>query len=156
MNTATDTFPNGSPRSSPTNTAGFSPVRTAPRTPASPRWHGNERGHAEGSGTDTAFRNNLFGDPNAPIPGVDIRKEQNQQVKGIVTNADNAIAYMALAFVDDSVPSIGLAVEGTEYVPGEDLAEGGYPLAHDLHCYTWDGTSEREAAFLRMILHGYG
>jgi phosphate transport system substrate-binding protein len=63
---------------------------------------------------------------------------------------------MALAFIDDSVPSIGLTVEGTEYVPGENLAEGGYPLARDLHCYTWDGTSEREAAFLRMILHDYG
>jgi phosphate transport system substrate-binding protein len=63
---------------------------------------------------------------------------------------------MALAFIDDSVPSIGLTVEGTEYVPGENLAEGGYPLARDLHRYTWDGTSEREAAFLRMILHDYG
>ena len=113
-------------------------------------------GRTEGSGTDTAFRNNLFSDPNAPIPGVDIRKGQNQQVWGIVTNADNAIAYMALAFVDDPVPSIGLTVEGTEYVPGENLAEGGYPLARDLHRYTWDGTSEREAAFLRMILHDYG
>lgn len=113
-------------------------------------------GRSEGSGTDTAFRNNLFGDPNAPIPGVDVRKGQNQQVKGIVTNSDNAIAYMALAFVDDSVSSIALSFEGTEYVPGENLAEGGYPLARDLHCYTWDGTSEREAAFLRMILHDYG
>jgi phosphate transport system substrate-binding protein len=113
-------------------------------------------GRAEGSGTDTAFRNNLFGDPNAPIPGVDSRKGENQQVKQIVTNSDNAIAYMALAFVDDSVSTITLTFDGTEYVPGENLAEGGYPLARDLHCYTWDGTSKKEAAFIRMLLSEYG
>jgi phosphate transport system substrate-binding protein len=113
-------------------------------------------GRAEGSGTDTAFRNNLFGNPNAGIPGVDIRKGENQQVKQIVTNTDNALAYMALAFVDDSVPAIALTFEGTEYVPGENLAEGNYPLARDLHCYTYDGTSEKEAALLRMLMTEYG
>ncbi|EMA55942.1 MULTISPECIES: PstS family phosphate ABC transporter substrate-binding protein [Halococcus] len=113
-------------------------------------------GRAEGSGTDTAFRNNLFGDSDAPIPGVDSRKGQNQQVRQIVANSDNAIAYMALAFVDDSVSTIALTFDGTEYVPGENLAEGGYPLARDLHCYTWDGTSKKEAAFVRMILSEYG
>ncbi len=113
-------------------------------------------GRAEGSGTDTAFRNNLFGNPNAPIPGVDIRKGQNQQVKKIVKNSDNAIAYMALAFVDESVPAITLVFNGTKYVPGKNLSEGGYPLARDLHCYTWDGTSKMEAAFLRMIISDFG
>ncbi|HET7323786.1 MAG TPA: substrate-binding domain-containing protein, partial [Halococcus sp.] len=113
-------------------------------------------GRAEGSGTDTAFRNNLFGNPNAPIPGVDIRKGENQQVKQIVENSDNAIAYMALAFVDESVPAITLTFNGTEYVPGKNLAAGGYPLARGLHCYTYGGTSKREAAFLRMVLSEYG
>jgi phosphate transport system substrate-binding protein len=113
-------------------------------------------GRAEGSGTDTAFRNNLFGNPNAPIPGVDVRKGQNQQVKQIVNNSDNAIAYMALAFVDDSVPAIALTVDGTKYVPGENLAQGGYPLARDLHCYTYEGTSRKEAALLRMLVSEYG
>lgn len=113
-------------------------------------------GRAEGSGTDTAFRNNLFGDPNAAIPGVDIRKGENQQVKQIVTNSENALAYMALAFVDDSVPAIALTFQGTKYVPGENLAEGGYPLARDLHCYTYDGTSKKEAALLRMLVSEYG
>jgi phosphate transport system substrate-binding protein len=113
-------------------------------------------GRAEGSGTDTAFRNNLFGNPNAAIPGVDIRKGENQQVKKIVNNSDNAIAYMALAFVDDSVPAIALTFDGTTYVPGKNLAEGGYPLARDLHCYTYEGTSKKEAAFLRMLVSEYG
>lgn len=74
-------------------------------------------GRAEGSGTDTAFRNNLFGDPNAAIPGVDIRKGENQQVKQIVTNSENALAYMALAFVDDSVPAIALTFKGRSTCP---------------------------------------
>lgn len=113
-------------------------------------------GRAEGSGTDTAFRNNLFGNPNAPIPGVDIRKSQNQQVKKIVKMSDNAIAYMALAFVDESVPAITLVFNGKKYVPGKNLAAGGYPLARDLHCYTWTGTSKMEAAFLRMIISDFG
>jgi phosphate transport system substrate-binding protein len=113
-------------------------------------------GRTEGSGTDTAFRTNLFGNPNAPIPGVDVRKGQNQQVKKIVKNSDNAIAYMALAFVDESVPAITLTFNGTEYVPGENLAQSGYPLARDLHCYTYEGTSRMEAAFLRMVISKYG
>jgi phosphate transport system substrate-binding protein len=113
-------------------------------------------GRAEGSGTDTAFRNNLYGNPNAPIPGVDVRKGQNQQVKKIVKNSDNAIAYMALAFVDESVPAITLTFNGTEYVPGKNLSAGGYPLARDLHCYTYEGTSKMEAAFLRMVITEYG
>lgn len=113
-------------------------------------------GRAEGSGTDTAFRANMLGDPDAAMPGVDSRKGKNQQVKTLVSRSDNAIAYMALAFVDDSVASITLEFDGTEYVPGENLAEKSYPLSRDLHCYTWDGTSDREAAFLRMVVSDFG
>jgi phosphate transport system substrate-binding protein len=114
-------------------------------------------GRSEGSGTDTAFRANLLGGPNADMPGVDVRKGQNQQVKTTVANSDNAIAYMALAFVDeDSAPPISLTFEGTTYVPGENLADPGYPLSRDLHCYTYEGTTRREAAFLRMIISDFG
>jgi len=112
-------------------------------------------GRAEGSGTDTAFRSNMLGDPNAPM-SVDARKGQNQQVKTTVANSNNAIAYMALAFVDDSVPALELEFDGTTYTPGENLSDPSYPLARDLHCYTWDGTSKKEAAFLRMILSDFG
>ncbi|WP_436927013.1 PstS family phosphate ABC transporter substrate-binding protein [Halosimplex amylolyticum] len=113
-------------------------------------------GRAEGSGTDTAFRSNMLGSPDAPMEGVDARKGQNQQVKTTVSNSNNAIAYMALAFVDDSIPAIELEFDGTTYTPGENLADPSYPLARDLHCYTWEGTSKKEAAFLRMILSDFG
>lgn len=113
-------------------------------------------GRAEGSGTDTAFRLNLYGDPDAPIPGVDVRKGQNQQVKELVTRSDNAIAYMALAFVTDAVPAITLVYRGKAFVPGENLADPDYPLSRDLHCYTYGGTSRMEAAFLEMIISDYG
>ncbi|GAA0304900.1 substrate-binding domain-containing protein [Halarchaeum salinum] len=113
-------------------------------------------GRAAGSGTDTAFRANLFGDPNAPIPGIDLRKGENQQVKTVVSSSDNAIAYMALAFVDDSVPAITLVFDGKRFVPGENLGDPDYPLSRDLHMYTYDGTSKKEAAFLRMIISDYG
>jgi phosphate transport system substrate-binding protein len=113
-------------------------------------------GRAEGSGTDTAFRTNLFGSADAPIPGVDVRKGQNQQVESTVSKSDNAIAYMALAFVGGDAKPISLDTEEKTYVPGENLADEGYPLARDLHCYTYEGTSKKEAAFIRMILSDFG
>ena len=113
-------------------------------------------GRAEGSGTDTAFRSNLLGDPDAEMPGVDVRKGQNQQVKTLVSKSDNVVAYMALAFVDSDVPAISLSFDGTTYEPGKNLADEDYPLSRDLHCYTHEGTSKKEAAYLRMIISEFG
>ncbi|ELZ33455.1 phosphate ABC transporter substrate-binding protein, phot family [Halogeometricum pallidum JCM 14848] len=114
-------------------------------------------GRAEGSGTDTAFRLNVLGDPEASMSGVDIRKGQNQQVKTLVSKSNNAIAYLALAFVDEqSVPPVALEIDGTTYTYGENLGAKDYPLSRDLHAYTWEGTSKKEAAFLRMILSEFG
>ena len=114
-------------------------------------------GRAEGSGTDTAFRTNMLGSPNADMRGVDGRKGQNQQVKSLVGRSNNAIGYMALSFVEQDVaPAIDLEFDGTVYKPGENLAKRSYPLSRDLHMYTWDGTSRLEAAFLHMILSDFG
>ena len=114
-------------------------------------------GRAEDSGTDTAFRANLYGDPEAPIEP-DTRKGQNQQVATLVEQNDNAIAYIALAFVepDGATPPIGLELDGTLYEYGKNLGAKGYPLSRDLHCYTWQDTDERESAFLNMILSEFG
>jgi phosphate transport system substrate-binding protein len=98
----------------------------------------------------------MLGGADASMAGVDARKGQNQQVKTTVSNSNNAIAYMALAFVDDSVPAVELEFAGTTYTPGENLSDPSYPLSRDLHCYTWEGTSKKEAAFLRMIVSGFG
>jgi phosphate transport system substrate-binding protein len=114
-------------------------------------------GRAVDSGTDTAFRANLYGDPEAPIDP-DTRKGQNQQVAQLVKQNDNAIAYIALAFVepDGGTPPIGLELEGTLYEFGKNLGAKGYPLSRDLHCYTWEDTDKRESAFLNMILSDFG
>ncbi|MFP4632080.1 MAG: substrate-binding domain-containing protein [Halobacteriales archaeon] len=114
-------------------------------------------GRAEDSGTDTAFRANLYGDPDAPIEP-DVRRGQNQQVAEIVEQEDNAIAYIALAFVepDGATPAIDLELDGTTYSYGENLGAEGYPLNRDLHCYTWEDTSMKEAAFINMILSDFG
>lgn len=113
-------------------------------------------GRSAGSGTDTAFRVNLLGSSDASMNGVDARKGQNQQVQSLVGNSNNAIGYMALAFVGDSAPAITMEFDGTEYVPGENLSDPNYPLSRDLHCYTYEGTSNKTAAFLRMILSDFG
>jgi len=114
-------------------------------------------GRAEDSGTDTAFRANLYGNPDEPIQP-DTRKGQNQQVATLVEQNDNAIAYIALAFVepDGATPPIGLELDGTLYEFGKNLGAKGYPLSRDLHCYTWEGTDNRESAFLNMILSEFG
>ncbi|MFB6102114.1 MAG: PstS family phosphate ABC transporter substrate-binding protein [Haloplanus sp.] len=114
-------------------------------------------GRAEGSGTDTAFRNNVFGDPNAPI-SPDQRFGQNQQLQQAIAQADNAIAYIALAFVqpDGATPPIGLEIEGTVYEYGKNLGSKEYPLSRDLHAYTWEGTSRKEACFINFLLSDFG
>ncbi|MFT4921626.1 MAG: phosphate transport system substrate-binding protein [Haloarculaceae archaeon] len=114
-------------------------------------------GRAEGSGTDTAFRANLYGDAEASI-SPDIRKGQNQQVATLVEQSDNAIAYLALAFVnpDGPVRPISLEVDGTVYEYGKNLGAKGYPLSRDLHMYTWKDTSKKEAAFINMLLSEFG
>ncbi|MDS0294307.1 PstS family phosphate ABC transporter substrate-binding protein [Halogeometricum luteum] len=114
-------------------------------------------GRAVGSGTDTSFRLNVLGDPEASMSGVDVRKGQNQQVQTLVSKSNNAIAYLALAFVDEqSVPPVSLVIDGTTYTYGENLGAEDYPLSRDLHAYTWEGTSKKEAAFLGMILSDFG
>lgn len=114
-------------------------------------------GRAENSGTDTSFRKNLYGDPDAPI-SPDTRQGQNQQVAQLVRQNDNAIAYIALAFVepDGGTPPIGLELNGTLYEFGKNLGSKEYPLSRDLHCYTWEDTDKRESAFLNMILTEFG
>lgn len=114
-------------------------------------------GRAEGSGTDTAFRANLYGNPDASI-SPDVRKGQNQQVSQLVDQSDNAIAYLALKFVSENGPvrPISLEVDGTVYEYGKNLGAKEYPLSRDLHMYTWKNTSKKEAAFLDMILSDFG
>jgi hypothetical protein len=47
-------------------------------------------------------------------------------------------------------------LDGTLYEYGENLGAKGYPLSRDLHCYTYNGTDNRESAFINMILSEFG
>jgi phosphate transport system substrate-binding protein len=123
-------------------------------------------GRAEGSGTDTAFRLNMLGSADAPMPGVDSRYGQNQQVAQQVSQNDGAIAYMALAFTSETVLPIAIDFEGTVYEPDRDaentIFDSSYPLNRDLHQYTKitdetpSGTDMREGAFMNMFLTTFG
>ncbi|MFB6122420.1 MAG: phosphate ABC transporter substrate-binding protein, partial [Haloferacaceae archaeon] len=123
-------------------------------------------GRAEGSGTDTSFRLNMLGSADAPMPGVDTRLGQNQQVATTVAQNEGAIAYMALAFTSEQVLPIAINFEGTVYKPDKDAShtiyDSDYPLNRDLHMYTKktdetpEGTDKREAAFLNMFLTEFG
>jgi len=116
-------------------------------------------GRVKGSGTRTSFVSNVFDDPEAETT-VANRYGQNQRLAEAIAQADNAISYLALAFIDtDGLAPVALEWEGTTYAYQDDqngLDSTKYPLSRDLHCYTWDGTSKKEAAVINMVLSDFG
>ncbi|MDQ2073367.1 substrate-binding domain-containing protein [Haloarcula sp. NS06] len=116
-------------------------------------------GRVKGSGTRTSFVSNVFGNPEADTT-VANRYGQNQRLAQAIAQADNAISYLALAFIDtDGLSPVGLEWEGTTYSYQDDengLDSTAYPLSRDLHMYTWEGTSKKEAAVINMILSDFG
>lgn len=111
-------------------------------------------GRALGSGTETMFRVNLFGSAEiSGLDGVDVRQGQNQMVRQTLISSDNAIGYPGIEFVDDDTPVVDVTWDdGNTY----SIEDPGWPLGRPLYMYTWDGTSKKEAAFLRMILSDFG
>ncbi|MFB6291400.1 MAG: PstS family phosphate ABC transporter substrate-binding protein [Candidatus Bipolaricaulia bacterium] len=111
-------------------------------------------GRTVGSGTETMFRVNVFGEAKvAGLDGVDIRQGQNQMVKQTLVRSDNAIGYPGVNFISDGNPAIKVIWDdGNTY----SIEDQGWPLGRPLYMYTWKGTSKREAAFLRMILSDFG
>jgi phosphate transport system substrate-binding protein len=116
-------------------------------------------GRVKGSGTRTSFVSNVFDNPEENTT-VASRFGQNQRLAQAVAQADNAISYLALAFIDtDGLAPVALEWEGTTYKyqdPQNGLDSKKYPLSRDLHMYTWDGTSMKEAAVINMILSDFG
>ncbi len=116
-------------------------------------------GRVKDSGTRTAFVSNVWGNPKENTE-VANRYGQNQRLAAAIADADNAISYLALAFLDtDGVEPIALEWEGTTYKYQDDqngLDSKAYPLSRDLHMYTWDGTSKKEAAVINMMLSDFG
>ncbi|MBV0924315.1 substrate-binding domain-containing protein [Halomicroarcula limicola] len=116
-------------------------------------------GRVKDSGTRTSFVSNVFGNPKENTQ-VANRYGQNQRLAQAVAQANNAISYLALTFLGTAgVATIALEWEGTTYSYKDEkhgLDSKEYPLSRDLHCYTWDGTSKKEAAVLNMILHDFG
>jgi phosphate transport system substrate-binding protein len=118
-------------------------------------------GRVKGSGTRTAFVSNVFGDSKAQTT-VSNRFGQNQRLASAIQSSDNAISYLALAFLNTrGVEPITLDWEGTTYGykgagDGKSLSAKEYPLSRDLHAYTYDGTSKKEAAILNLVLENFG
>ena len=116
-------------------------------------------GRVKGSGTRTSFVSNVFGNPEEETT-VANRFGQNQRLAQAIAQADNAISYLALAFLGtEGVSPIALEWEGTTYEYEDDqngLDSKSYPLSRDLHMYTWKDTSMKEGAFINMILSQFG
>jgi len=116
-------------------------------------------GRPEGSGTRTAFEAALLDGPDAATTPDDTFG-RSQHLAQEVATSDAAIGYLGLAFVGiDGVEPVDLSWRGTTYSyegDGSGYGATDYPFSRDLHAYTWDGTSEKEAAVLRMLLSGFG
>jgi len=112
-------------------------------------------GRAVGSGTETMFRVNVFGSAKVSglDDGVDIRHGQNGMVKQALVSSDNAIGYPGFDFFSDKNPAVKVVWDDGKTYSIEDQA---WPLGRPLYMYTWEGTSKKEAAFLRMILSDFG
>jgi len=111
-------------------------------------------GRAVGSGTETMFRVNVFGSSEVTdLDGVDVRYGQNQMVQQALVKSDNGIGYPGIDFVSSDNPSIKVIWDDGNTYTIEDQA---WPLGRPLYMYTWQGTSKKEAAFLRMILSDFG
>ncbi|MBS3788028.1 substrate-binding domain-containing protein [Candidatus Bipolaricaulota bacterium] len=111
-------------------------------------------GRTVGSGTETMFRVNLFGSAEvSDLNGVDVRQGQNQMVKRTLVSSNNAIGYPGVEFITDENPAVEVTWDdGATY----SVEDEGWPLGRPLYMYTWQGTSKKEAAFLRMILSDFG
>jgi len=111
-------------------------------------------GRAVGSGTETMFRVNVFGTAQVTdLDGVDIRQGQNQMVKQALKRSNNGIGYPGIDFVGPENPAIEVIWDdGKTY----SVSDQDWPLGRPLYMYTWEGTGEKEAAFLRMILSDFG
>ncbi len=116
-------------------------------------------GRPAGSGTRTAFEAALLDGPDAATTPDDTFG-QSQQLAQEVAESAAAIGYLGLAFVGvDGVEPVDLSWRGTTYSYEDEGAGYGatdYPFSRDLHAYTWDGTSEKEAAVLRLVLSAFG
>ena len=116
-------------------------------------------GRVKGSGTRTSFVSNVFDDPKADT-SVANRFGQNQRLAQAISGANNAISYLALGFINTSgLAPVALNWKGTTYKykdPQNGLDAKNYPLSRDLHMYTWDGTSMKEAAFINFMITEFG
>jgi phosphate transport system substrate-binding protein len=116
-------------------------------------------GRVKDSGTRTSFVSNVWDNPKEDTQ-VANRFGQNQRLAQAIGQANNAISYLALAFINtDGLAPIALEWEGTTYKYQDDqngLDSKEYPLSRDLHMYTWDGTSMKEAAVINMMLSDFG
>jgi phosphate transport system substrate-binding protein len=114
-------------------------------------------GRPEGSGSQAAFAAAVLDDPDAET-AVDDRYQPGQRLAVAIQRSDAAIGYLTLAFVDERITPLSLTWGGTTYGPDGDagFAASSYPLSRDLHVYSWDETSAKEAAVLRLLLSDFG
>ncbi|MDY6835074.1 MAG: phosphate ABC transporter substrate-binding protein [Chloroflexota bacterium] len=87
----------------------------------------------EGSGTRETFENRVMGD--MEIASSAEFQTSNGAIKQKVANTENAIGYLSLGYVDDSVQAI--TVDGIECAIAT-VQDSSYPIARILYLVTWN------------------
>jgi len=108
-------------------------------------------------GTRFVFANYVLGSPDVPVASGAITLESNDDVSRVVTSSDQAIAYVSISYVDESIHALSLLVDGDVIAPSrENIKRGRYPLSRTLYLLVSKTPSMHVQDFLQFILSDRG
>jgi len=104
-------------------------------------------------GTRYVFAQYVLGSAIAPVSPAAIVLEANDDIANIVNSSDQAIAYVSVSYVGDSVRSLALEVNGTTVTASiENIRSGVYPISRKLYLMLPKKASPHVRDFVRYIL----
>lgn len=106
----------------------------------------------EGSGTRGAFEELVMGEE-AVITEDALLQQSNGQVRTLIAETPNTIAYLSFGYLDDSVK--GVPIDGVEPTV-ENVKNGSYPIFRPLNLETGGDPSPLAQAFLDYTLSADG
>ena len=81
-----------------------------------------------------------------------LEKNSNGAVKQTIEQTPNAIGYVGLGYIDQSVHAVPISVNGTLAVPSiESVKKGAYPLSRPLHLLTKGQPTGDTAKFIAFL-----
>ena len=108
-------------------------------------------------GTRAVFADYVLGENRPPNRDVSIVLDGDRDILRLLQSSDQAIAYVGIAFVSGSMPSLKLRVDGHLIAASEaSIRRGTYPMARRLYLLLPEHPPAAVAQFLRFILSREG